>query len=345
MSTVPEGLPGDRTLRRRRFTWHRSYTSGGLIALLFLFYLTRTGWTFGGIEALGITNDALPLALAAVGETFVILTNGIDLSIGSMITLTNVTLAVLCSHGFGGFAVVIVLAIGAVAGLVNGLIVCYMRIAPLIATLATSSIYLGLALIILPSPGGTVPQWLVNWTTGDVSSSNVPIAGIWLVVVAIGGWVVLRRTNFGIRLQALGGSESSSWSAGIKVVRVRVLAYVAAGVLSALAGVVLGGLTESGDPTIGAVYLLGAVAAVVVGGTSLAGGVGTMSGSVLGAVVLSLVSAVLLVSGISANYQYIVTGVIVIGALLAHSVQSKLGILAAQRSRRYSGSPSDEETS
>jgi ribose transport system permease protein len=342
MSAAPTGLPQRRGIARPRFIWHRSYTSGLLVAVLFVVYLTRTGWTFGGIEALGITNDALPLALAAVGETFVILTNGIDLSIGSMITISNVTLAVLDSHGFGGWAVIIVLAIGATAGLLNGLIVCYMRIAPLIATLATSSIYLGIALYILPSPGGTVPQWLTNWTTGDISSSNVPIAGVWLVLTMIAGWVVLRRTNFGIRLQALGGSESSSFSAGISVVRVRVLAYVAAGVCSALAGIVLGGLTSSGDPTIGAVYLLGAVAAVVVGGTSLAGGVGTIAGSVLGAVVLSLVSAVLLVSGISANYQYIVTGAIVIGALLAHSVQTKLGALAAERSRRFVRGPSAE---
>ncbi|HEX4036007.1 MAG TPA: ABC transporter permease [Solirubrobacteraceae bacterium] len=342
MSAAPSGLPQRRVVTRPRLTWHRAYTSGCLVAALFVFYLTRTGWTFGGIEALGITNDALPLALAAVGETFVILTNGIDLSIGSMITVCNVTLAVLDTHGFGGFAVVLVLGIGAVAGLLNGLIVCYMRIAPLIATLATSSIYLGIALYILPSPGGTVPQWLINWTTGDIGSSNFPIAGLWLVLAMAAGWAVLRRTNFGVRLQALGGSESSSFSAGISVVRVRVLAYVAAGVCSALAGIVLGGLTESGDPTIGAVYLLGAVAAVVVGGTSLAGGVGTIAGSVLGAVVLSLVSAVLLVSGISANYQYIVTGAIVIGALLAHSLQSKLGGVAAERSRRFSRDPPAE---
>ena len=147
------------------------------------------------------------------------------------------------------------------------------------------------------------------------------------------GWIILRRTAFGINLQALGGSESASRSAGIHVTRVRILAYVAAGVCSALAGIVLAGLTQSGDPTIGAVYLLDAIAAVVIGGTSLSGGVGTIPGTVLGAIALSLLSAVLLVSGISTNYQYIVTGVIVIGALLAHSMQSKVVARAAKRSR------------
>jgi erythritol transport system permease protein len=109
--------------------------------------------------------------------------------------------------------------------------------------------------------------------------------------------------------------------------------YVVSGLCSALAGVVLAGLTQSGDPSIGAVYLLDAIAAVVVGGTSLAGGVGTVAGSILGAIALSLVSSVLLVSGLSTNYQYIVTGLIVIGALLTHALQGRLALRSARRER------------
>jgi ribose transport system permease protein len=117
------------------------------------------------------------------------------------------------------------------------------------------------------------------------------------------------------------------------VIRVRTLAYVAAGVCSALAGIALAGLTQSGDPTIGAVYLLNAVAAVIVGGTSLSGGVGTIVGSIYGAIVLSLVASVLFVAGLSTNLQFIVTGVIVIGALLVHSLQSKRGARVVRRVR------------
>ena len=298
---------------------------------LFLVYLQKNNGNFDSIQQLGIANAALPLALVAVGETFVILTNGIDLSVGSIVTLSNVTVAVVASHGYGTLGVVLAVVIGAAAGLANGLIVSYLRIAPLIATLATSSIFLGFSLIILSSPGGTVPSWLPDWTSGQ--RGEYPIAGLWLVLAIVIGWVILRRTPFGINLQALGGSESASRSAGIRVTRVRILAYVAAGICSALAGIVLAGLTQSGDPTIGAVYLLDAIAAVVIGGTSLAGGVGTIPGTILGAVALSLLSAVLLVSGISTNYQYIVTGAIVIGALLAHSMQAKLVARAAKRSR------------
>ena len=311
--------------------WRRSYTATMLAAILFLVYLQQTGWQFDSIAALGITNAALPLALVAVGETFVILTNGIDLSVGAMVTLSNVTVASLTLHGHGTLGVIAGVSIGAAAGLANGLIVSYLRIAPLIATLATSSIFIGFALIILASPGGEVPLWLPEWTSGQ--HGEIPIAAIWLVLLIAVGWILLRRSAFGINLQALGGSETASRSAGIRVTRVRILAYVAAGVCSGLAGVVLTGLTYSGDPTIGTIYLLDGIAAVVIGGTSLAGGVGTIPGTIFGAIALALLSQVLLVSGVSTNYQYIVSGTIVIGALLAHATQAKMLARAAQRSR------------
>jgi ribose transport system permease protein len=308
--------------------WQRAYTAAALVLVLLVVYISRTG-TFSSLDALGIANDALPLALAAVGETFVILTNGIDLSIASIVTLANVVAAVFASHGQAPLGVVIALATGVAAGLINGLIVSYARIAPLIATLATSSIFLGIALLVLPQPGGSAPGWLSTVTAGFAGS--VPVACIWLAVAVVGGWLLLRRTRFGINLQALGGNEAASLAAGINVTRVRILAYVASGLCSALAGIVLAGLTQSGDPGIGSVYLLNGIAAVVVGGTSLAGGVGTLAGSVFGAIALSLVSAVLLVSGLSTDYQYIVTGLIVIGALLAHSTQLRLGARALKR--------------
>lgn len=314
---------------RHRAAWRRSYTSAALVLALFGVYLTRSHG-FGSIQALGITNAALPLALAAVGETFVILTNGIDLSIGSVITLSNVTCAVVAGHDrHPAFAIAVALLLGVGAGVVNGLIVSFAGIAPLIATLATGSIYLGFALIVLPNPGGSVPAWLSRWSAGSIGS--FPVAAGWLGVALLAGWLVLNRLPFGIRLQALGGNETASRSAGIAVTRTRVVAYAASGLCAALAGVVLAGLTQSGDPTIGDVYLLNAIAAVVVGGTSLAGGVGTIAGSVLGATALALVSAVLLVSGLSTDYQYIVTGAIVIGALLAHSLQTRVGLRNARR--------------
>jgi ribose transport system permease protein len=330
-ATTPNRPLRRSSLRLAGVGWRRSYTAAMLASVLFVVYLQQTGGEFDSIAALGITNAALPLALVAVGETFVILTNGIDLSVGAIVSLSNVTVASLTAHGHGTSGVVVAVAVGAAAGLANGLIVSYLRIAPLIATLATSSIFIGFALMILESPGGEVPVWLPEWTSGQ--QGEIPIAAIWLLLLIAVGWILLRRSPFGINLQALGGSESASRSAGIRVTRVRILAYVAAGVCSGLAGVVLAGLTYSGDPTIGNIYLLDGIAAVVIGGTSLSGGVGTIPGTIFGAIALSLLSAVLLVSGVSTNYQYIVSGVIVIGALLAHATQAKLLARAAQRSR------------
>jgi ribose transport system permease protein len=304
----------------RRIPAGRSFIPTLLVVVLFVAYLVKNG-SFGAIEALGITNAALPLALVAAGETFVILTNGIDLSVGAIVTLSNVTCADVAAHGHGILAVVVAVAAAAGAGTFNGLVVSFTGIAPLIATLASSSIFAGIALIVLPTPGGAVPPWLSNVTAGSVHS--VPVAAFWLAGGIVTGWAILHRLPFGIYLRALGGSESASWSAGVKVTRVRILAYVASGLYCGMAGIVLAGLTQSGDPNIGVVYLLNGIAAVVVGGTSLVGGVGTVSGSILGAIALSLVSAVLLVSGVSTNYQYIVTGLIVIGALLAHAAQAQ----------------------
>jgi ribose transport system permease protein len=312
----------------RRVPAGRSFIPALLVVVLFVVYVAKNG-SFGAIEALGISNAALPLALVAAGETFVILTNGIDLSIGAMVTLSNVTCADVAVHGHGVLAVLLALAVGAGAGAFNGVVVSFTGIAPLIATLASSSIFAGIALIVLPTPGGSVPSWLSNVTAGSVHS--VPVAVFWLAGGIVTGWAILHRLPFGINLRALGGSESASWSAGVKVTRVRILAYVASGFYCGLAGVVLAGLTQSGDPNIGVVYLLNGIAAVVVGGTSLVGGVGTVAGSILGAIALSLVSAVLLVSGLSTNYQYIVTGLIVIGALLAHAAQAQAELRSLAR--------------
>lgn len=320
-------------MRRPGFSWQRSFTPLALAVFLFVVYVLKSG-SFSSIAALGIFNDALPLALAAVGETFVILTNGIDLSVGSVITLSNVTVATLAQGHSPVVAIVAALAIGAGAGLLNGLIVNYVRLAPLIATLATSSIFLGIALFILPNPGGVIPTWLSTVTSG--STHSLPYAAIWLVLLLVVGWALLNRTTFGVNVRALGGNEAASWSAGIRVNRMRLLAYLASGVASSVAGIVLAGLTQSGDPTIGNPYILNTIAAVVVGGTALAGGVGTASGSVLGALSLSLISAVLLVSGLSTNYQYVVTGAIVIGALLVHAAHDRIGS-RAPRTRATAG--------
>ena len=233
------------------------------------------------------------------------------------------------------------LAIGAAAGLAERPRRLVPRIAPLIATLATSSIYLGLALIVLPTREAACPSWLSTCDRRPVRERSRSRRSGWRSAIV----ARVARSSTGCRsASTCRRSAAARPPAGPPAsasTRVRILAYVASGICSGLAGIVLAGLTQSGDPTIGNVYLLNAIAAVVVGGTSLAGGVGTIAGSVLGAIALALVSSVLLVSGLSTNYQYIVTGLIVIGALLAHSLQSTLqsrvALRAARRERPAAG--------
>jgi ribose transport system permease protein len=302
----------------RRIPWNRAYIPFFLTVALFIVQTAQHGGVISSFQVLGVANNALPLALVGIGQTLVILTNGIDLSVGSVVGLANVIVAV-TSQGGGLPGVLAALAAGCLAGLLNGLLVSYGRMAPLIVTLATGSIFGGSALFVLATPGGSVPAWLSNVTVANISL--LPVALIWLAVLLVGGWLLLRRTSFGIYLQCLGSSEASSWSNGVPTRRVTLLAYSGAGLFAALAGVTLSGLTSSGDPNSGSVYLLSSIAVVVVGGTELFGGVGTLSGTVLGAVVLSLVSSVLFASGLSTNLQYVVTGAIVIGALVAHSLK------------------------
>lgn len=319
---------------RFRLPWSRAYLPLLLALILLGIVLIQKEGTISAFQFKGIANHALPLALVAIGETIVILVKGIDLSIAGVISLAS-AVTVVVGETNGVLGVFAALAVGTAAGLINGLVVSYGKITPLIVTLATGSIFGGLALFVLPIPGGSAPAWLRQATVGTIG--DFPVAAIWLVVLTIGGWFVLNRTSFGVAIRCLGMSEESSWSNGLPTRRVLLQSYSAGGFFAALAGVSLVGLTSSGDPNIGTPYLLTGIAAVVVGGTELFNGVGTLAGTVFGAVVLSLVSTVLFSSGLPTDLQFVVNGLIVIGALAGHSVRRVRGRVRANRRDRPEG--------
>lgn len=247
----------------RYIPWSRAYIPFALAAVLVLVDIGQRGGNLSHFQILGIANSALPLALVGMGEAIVILTNGIDLSVGAIVGLATGIVAVV-DQAAGILGIVAALAAGCVAGLINGLLVSFGRMASLIVTLATGSIFGGFALLVLPSPGGVAPSWLYHATVGSLGA--VPVATLWLVALVILGWLILRRTSFGIFLQCLGSSETASWAAGVPTRRTTLLAYMSSGLFAALAGVTLAGLTGSGDPNIGNIYILNAIAVVVVGG-------------------------------------------------------------------------------
>ncbi len=283
------------------------------------------------ISLVSLTNTVgqkLPLTLVAVGATIVIVTRGIDLSVGGSVTLANVIIAAGSARD-GNTVVWIVVALCAVtlAGVVNGLLVALLELPALIVTLATQSILLGISLYILPNPGGGVPSWFSLLSVTLIGP--VPLVAVLLVVVPAVVWLPIRKSRLGTSLYAVGNDRAAAFVSGVDVRRTLVSAYALSALFAGLAGVFLTMNTASGDPGIGVPYTLNSIAAAVIGGVLLSGGRGTVAGAVAGALVLSFITNLLFALGISSYWQYVVTGVILVAAL---GVPYVLGRLRRPRS-------------
>lgn len=280
--------------------------------------------------------------IIAVGMTFVIITAGIDLSVGSLLglvgTLTAITLMAPKLVGSIGNSTAIVacavgIAAGAVVGLFNGIAVAWLRMQPFIVTLATMWAVRGLALVITDgSPVGTVdpdqPLAQIRNTLlqqkftvlGMGYLGPIPISALVALIIVVLGHVLLTRTVFGRHVYALGGNAEAARLSGVNVQRVRILVYTISGTLAGVAAILLMSKLVSGQPTAGQGYELYAIAAVVVGGTSLFGGSGSVVGSAIGALIIGVINLGLDLHGISAFWQQIVTGVIIFVAVFLDEV-------------------------
>lgn len=270
-----------------------------------------------------IFNQMITLAIAALAQTLVVLTAGIDLSIGAMIGLTNSIAATIMdpvaqfvgSEALGMLlTIVIVLILGALAGFINGVIIVFARLQPIIVTLATASVFTGIALYIRPTPGGKVPYAYTAFFTGRLFE-YIPISAMVLAFFIVAVWIPLRRSRLGQSIYAIGGNEYSAFVSGINVDRTKLWVYALSGLFSACAGLLLTAQTASGDPLGSELFTLNSIAAVVLGGTALYGGKGGFIGSVAGAVILSLVLGLLIFWGVPSFYQNGVQGIILILAL------------------------------
>lgn len=263
-----------------------------------------------------LVNNSAPLAIAAAGETLVVLSRGFDLSIAGVVSLTNVVMAVLPLEGPGGALASLALccAIGAAVGAVNGFLVAVLKLQTIAATLGTMIACQGLALVVLDAPGGMVADW-VSYELTDTLFEVVPIAGLIVLAVAL-LWLVFRRTDTGIGLYAVGADEHAAALSGISVGRVRFAAFVGAGMLYGAAGFMLSAQTATGNPNAGTSFLMLAFAAVALGGTSLSGGRGGLVGSIIAAATLMLLQKVLFSGGVSSFYTGIFQGVVLIAAIV-----------------------------
>ncbi len=295
-----------------------------LVAILVLYvvlYAISLSSLPGSFEAASITDHAVPLSLAAVGQSLVILTRGIDLSVGGMMDLTN-ALAALKLHG--GLATealwtVLILGVGAAGGLLNGLLVAFGRIQPILVTLGTLSIFQGLALWVLPSPGGHV----AGGYTSLFLNPNAPSALIWVVALGL-AWVAFRRSRLGVQIFAVGNDEAAARANSVPVVRTKVTVYVLAGMLAAGAGIALATTTTGGDATGGDVFTLASIAAAVIGGVSLFGGRGSAVGAICGAFVLTVLVDVLFFANIDPLFQPFYQGLFLVVAVGASTLLGRM---------------------
>jgi ribose transport system permease protein len=265
----------------------------------------------------------VPLVAASIGQTIVILAGGIDLSLGALITLSSVVSVVLMDGDPANLplAIAVALGVGALGGLVNGLIVAVLRLQPIVATFAMSFVFAGITLKVLPQPGGEVPT--VMTTAYRDSVLGIPVAAV-VIAVLYGLWWIVKRRRIGRHLYAVGGDERAAYASGVDVPRVKVTSYVLGGTFAGLAALAILANAGSGDPYVGAAVgtaliggelTLGSIAAVVIGGTALRGGAGGAGGSIGGAIILGLIANIVFFAGVSSAIRELIDGAIIIGAL------------------------------
>ena len=284
------------------------------------------GGSFAGPQNLrNVALDSSYLVLIAIGMTFVIVSGGIDLSVGSVFALSGVLTAYAAQWGSAA-AIALPLAVCGVIGLLNGLLIGRARIAPFIVTLATLLFARGLAFAASQEGNKVylIPHDLVLTDVGQARllglSTPVFVAAVAFAV----GLVVLNRTRFGQAVYAIGGSPESAELMGLPVARVRVVVYVLSALLAAVAGILVAAQTSSGLPTIGEGRELEAIAAVVIGGTLLSGGIGTLTGTLAGALLLKVIQNLInQVGTLSSYYQQVVSGVFLLLVVLIQTGLSR----------------------
>ncbi|UDL94160.1 ABC transporter permease [Lichenihabitans sp. PAMC28606] len=263
-------------------------------------------------------------ALLATGATYVILTGGIDLSVGSVVGMAGVAAALVAQRDGVGFTVAAVLTgvlAGGAIGLTNGLLVAVARVPAFVATLGTMTIALGIAYVLSdgqPISGLSDPFLAVS---GDIYGFPVPV--LLMIVAVLGSWILLSRTRLGMHIYATGGNPQAARVAGVDLRGIRLTVYTLSGLLAGLAGVVLASRATAGISTTGAGYELNAIAAAVIGGISLMGGRGSIFGTVFGFMIIGVLDNGLNILNVSPFYQLIIKGVIIIGAVFIDSTLNR----------------------
>jgi ribose transport system permease protein len=296
----------------------------GLVVFFFVLvgFTRQIQPTYGVTGVQGLAISVLPLALAAVAQAVVVISGGIDLSVGSMMALTSVVAAVLMKGQSEQVAVAVVLGVlvlGLILGAINGTVVVLTRVPDIVITLAMSFVWAGLALLILNTPGGGSAKWLRELVLGSFGNEWIPKAAVVLIVIVAVIWLPIRRSRIGLSIYAIGSNSLAAFRSGVSVGRTKVIAYTLTGLFSALAGISLTASTGIATPVPGP-YTLLSVAAVVLGGVSLAGGRGGVFGPIVGVMILSLLRTDMTFLRLNTNLATVAQGVILIGVVMIGSL-------------------------
>ncbi|MCV9963254.1 ABC transporter permease [Pararhizobium sp. BT-229] len=263
-------------------------------------------------------NKGVLLAFVAMAQTLVVITAGIDLSIGMIFILTNVLASwlVLGTPAETAFGVVAVLVTGLACGALNGLIVIYGRLQPIVATIATGAVFFGIALLLRPFPGGSVNEDLADMMTGRILGV-VPSSLVALTVVVLLIWIPFRRSVIGRAAYASGSSEAAAYMSGVPIRRAKFIAYVLAGLLASIGGLFLTFFTYTGEAALasGNAYTLFSIASVVLGGVSLFGGRGSAIGAIFGALAFRTIGDLLFVFDFDPLWQPLFQGIVLLVAV------------------------------
>jgi ribose transport system permease protein len=312
--------PPPLAVRTRSYgTWARTLLrKGGLLAALGLLVLLFTAFYpqfLSTGNAINILLGASVTAMLAMGQTFVICTAGIDLSVGSTASLAGIAGALLITQGTPVWpAVVLAILVGGAAGVVNGLLIVITKVTPFMVTLGTMSVFSGFALVL---SGGRPIYGLPTSFTGPLSNrlAGIP-APVWIMVgLAVFLTLVMRSTAIGEYAIAIGGNEEAARLSGVRIGAYKVAVYAISGLLAGVAGVIIAARLGTADPTAGADLLLPCIAAAVMGGASLLGGEGSIPGAALGAVVIITLQTGLTLLGVTVFYQIIAVGAVIILAV------------------------------
>ena len=305
-----------------------------LVVVAVLILVNPHGLTYFDLST--ISASATTLALAGIGETIVVLGGGLDLSPGAVISLVNVVLVTqlgpitLDAGAYTLLVAVVAIGIGAAIGAMNGVLVSYFRLPSIVVTLAMMFIVQGAALLILRYPGGTVSSDFANLLVGDIITDVFP-APILIIVLAVAAWLYLKQLRFGRALYAIGSDPLAARANRVDVRLTRLFSFMIAGAFYGWAGLFITANAGSGDPLIGASYLLKVFTAVVLGGTLISGGRGGAVGTVFGALTLTIIVDIFLVLGVRSFYVPIVEGAILLFAVLGLGTGAQFPSFASVR--------------